>query len=454
MANTLSQPLEPPLLAMRECLISLVNYAKSRRVLNNLLRYHPLTYPHTRSVIQEMVLAGPDQRRKLQHRLLAATLRTARRTAYGRTMPDAFADWPILGKEAVRDNPRRFFAPTLWPVPAATSGSSGVPLKLERALSNIASEQAFLDALLAPYGLSFRTARVAVLRGDNIKSPSDTAPPYGRYRDDHYLVLSFPHLNARTFDWFATELKQFQPDILWIYPTGGSFLASLLQEHGRQLRVPVILSSSEMLMPQARSLMQQVFDSAVVDYYGQAERACLSWQDDSGAAWFHPAYGLVELEPQPPEPDSTLREARVIATGFWNSRMPLVRYDTGDRIAYPAHYTADDLAMVALGCKPFSQVVGRQTEYLVTPEGGRVLGLNNIPREVDHILRVQFVQERRDHVDIRVQPAPGYCPEDAARLLANARTKIPDSVTVAIVTDMPLVMTTQQKTPFVVRTVG
>jgi phenylacetate-CoA ligase len=453
MANTLSPPLDAPFPAMRERLIALVNYAKSQRWLNNLLRYHPFAYAETQRVIREMALSGPEQRRELQQRLLADTLRTARRTPYGRAMPASFADWPVLQKEDVRKDPRRFLAPTLWPVPAATSGSSGVPLKLERALGNIASEQAFIDSLLAPYGVSFRTARVAVLRGDNVKSPADTAPPYGRYRDPGYLVLSFPHLGPRTFAWFAAELEKFQPDVLWIYPTGGSFLASLFQEHNRHLRIPVILSSSEMLSPQARQLMQQTFGSVVVDQYGQAERVCLSAEDDSGAVWFQPAYGLVELVPLPLEPDATHRTAQVIATGFWNRRMPLVRYDTGDRIAYPLDYTEADLAEVALGLKPFTQVVGRQTEYLVTPEGSRVLGLNNIPREVDHILRVQFVQAERDRVEIRVQPGPGYGPMDAAKLLAHARTKIPATVEVVIDDTTPLITRAQHKTPFVVRTV-
>lgn len=454
MVSILFPPFELPLPAMREHLIALATYAKSRRWLNNLLRYHPLYYRETRAVIARMALLGPDARRGLQTDLLEKTLRTARRTAYGRAMPEHFADWPILDKEQIRLAPGRFLAPTLWPVPAATSGSSGVPLKLERALSGIASEQAFIDHLLAAYGLSFRTARIAVLRGDNVKSTADTAAPFGRYRDPGYLVLSFPHLGPRTCDWFADELARFRPDILWIYPTGGGFLASLLLERNRQLRIPVILSSSEVMTHPARLLLQQAFGSVLIDYYGQAERVCLSWQDDSGYAWFHPAYGLVEFDPLPQQGNATTREARVIATGFWNKRMPLVRYDTGDRIAYPAAYTAADLADVALGLKPFNEVIGRQTEYLVTPDGSRVLALNTIPREVNHILRVQFIQERPDHVEIRVQPAPGYTAADTAHLLANARTKIPESVSVTILSDTPLRTTAQMKTPFVVRTVG
>jgi phenylacetate-coenzyme A ligase PaaK-like adenylate-forming protein len=453
MANILFPHLEMPLpLVMRDRLTALVAYAKSQRRLNNVLRYHPLYYSKTQRVIARMALSGPEARRALQSELLAKILRTAQRTPYGRAYSLNLHDWPILDKEQVRADPGRFLAPVLWPVPAATSGSSGVPLRLERGLSNIASEQAFLDSLLAPYGLSFKTARIAVLRGDNVKSPVDMTPPFGRYRDPGYLILSFPHLNPETLDWFADELERFRPDILWIYPTGGSFLASLLQEHQRHLRIPVILSSSEVLEWQARALMQHTFGSVVLDYYGQAERVCFSWQDEAHTAWFHPAYGLVELDPLPAEDSTAVREARVIATGFWNKRMPLVRYDTGDRIAYPAAYTARDLADVALGLKPFLQVMGRRTEYLVTPEGGRVLGLNNIPREVAHLLRVQFIQERANHVEIRVQPTPGYTPEDAAHLMRNARTKIPDSISIAIVSDLPLRTTAQMKTPFVIRT--
>lgn len=450
-ALTTSPPQVLPL-AMRDQLIRLVGYAKSQRWLNDALRYHPVLYPLAMRAITRLDVADPAARLARQQDLLRETLKLARRTRYGRTMPTDIRDWPVLTKERVRQDPDAFHAPSLWPIPAATSGSSGVPLRLERSLSSVAAEQAFFDHILAPSGLNFRTARVAVLRGDYVKPPSDMTAPFWKYRDAGYLVMSFPHLNPRTFGWFADELEKFRPDILWVYPTGGMFLANLFEAQQRALKIPVVLSSSEMLWPSMREQLQRAFGGLVVDYYGQAERVCLSTQSSAAEAFFQPAYGAVELRPLPPT-DSGTREAKVVATGFWNRRMPLIRYDTGDRVAYPAHYADADLQLVALGLKPFLHVLGRQTEYLVTPDGGQILGLNNIPREVSHILQVQFIQHERDRVEIRVRADHSFSSADRDKLMANARTKIPDTVQVTIVTDRELETTAQHKTPFVIRRV-
>ena len=385
---------------------------------------------------------------------LQKTLRWATKTAYGkgRSISD-LSTWPILTKEMLRSNSNDFIS-GCWPtLPAATSGSSGSPLRLVRSLENIAMEQAFLDSLIAPY--NFKNSKIAVLRGDVVKATNDTTPPFGVYRDKRYLQLSAAHLSPTTISWFADELERFAPDVLWIYPTAGDYLASLLAQQNNHISIPVVFSSSEMLTMQSWHRLKNIFGGDVIDYYGQAERVCLSYCRSPDESWFHGAYGYVELQPVTVSGlDEGEAHAEIIATGFWNRAMPLVRYATGDRIAYPAAYTKADLKDVAIGKKPFLRVVGRQTEYLITPEGGRIQALNNIPREVDHILRVQFIQENVDQVDILVQPTAKYTPPDGEKLIANARRRIPESISLHLIDDQPLRMTKGGKTPFLIRTVN
>jgi phenylacetate-CoA ligase len=303
--------------------------------------------------------------------------------------------------------------------------------------------------MLSPWNLSFRTARIAILRGDNIKSPNDRTPPFGVQRG-RQLVLSFPHLAADTFAWYKQELRRFKPDILWIYPTGGDFLASLYQQHGASLKIPVVFSSSEMLSADAFGRLQQVFGATVLNYYGQAERVCLAWQTKPHEAWFVPGYGKVELRPTDREAPEGYRAAAVYATSLWNKAMPLVRYNTGDAILYPEAVPDSDLSDIANGLKPFTTLLGRESEYLVTPGGGRIQALNHVPRGV-RALRVQLIQHAPERLEIRASPAAGFNSDDEALLLSNARAKIPADIAIEIVTDKPLERTASHKTPFVIR---
>ncbi len=411
---------------MKSQLLALAGVAKSLPKLNNLLRYNPFYYATVAAIIRAIKQTSASERRAAVQPLLQKTLEEAAKTAYGKGRSLNLAEWPVLTKEVVRQNPVHFHTSQWISVPASTSGSSGVPLRLRRSLKNIVAEQAFLDALISPPIPKFRDARVAVLRGDTVKSPADYSPPFGSYRHPHQLALSFPHLNNATADWYIDELTKFRPDILWVYPTGADFLASLCLARQRQLSVPVTLSSSEMLSPPAWDRIRKAFGGELIDYYGQAERVCLSYQRHPNEAWFHPAYGFVELFPDHEQvADDHLRRAKIVATGYWNDKMPLVRYDTGDYIAYPKHYTEADLAQVALGLKPFTRIIGRESEFLITPKGERIQALNNIPRDVKHLRQAQFIQHHSDQVEIRLDVEEAFNKQDYQTLLTSARTKIP-----------------------------
>ena len=436
---------------MRSQLLKLVRFIKSFQKLNDLLRYNPLLYPTITAAIRTVEQTNGYNRYSAVHPLLEATLKNAQKTPYGKGQDRTLAHWPILQKAEVKADVGRFQTSQWLTVPAATSGSSGVPLQLKRSLKNITAEQAFLDDLLKGSAPPFRQARTAVLRGNTVKDPADQQPPFGVYQNENNLVLSLFHLNERSAGWFIRELEKFQPDILWVYPTGADFLASQCLQSSVQLSIPVVLSSSEMLPHASWNRMKEAFGGDIIDYYGQAERVCLSYQHQPDEAWFHAAYGFVELFPDDEPVDEHLRRAKIVATGYWNDKMPLVRYDTGDYVAYPAHYTADDLSLVALGLKPFTRIIGREGDFIITPQGERIQALGQISAGIKHLRRVQFIQHRSDQVEVRLDVEPGFGESEKRALLEHARTKIPPTVELTLVTDQPLEVTHTGKTPFVIR---
>jgi phenylacetate-CoA ligase len=94
--------------------------------------------------------------------------------------------------------------------------------------------------------------------------------------------------------------------------------------------------------------------------------------------------------------------------------------------------------------------LGREQEILVCPKGVRLTGIDHIPRDVDHILRIQVIQESLDDVRILVLPAAGYTERDAAQLMHNARAKVPASMKLRIETAQWLERTPRGKTPLVI----
>jgi len=422
---------------------------RSSYLLDVILRNNPIYYSGVRDQLEKFEYQGEDERKLHCDALLERTLRwSAGSSASGRVL----ADWPILEKSKLRDYPGRYQHSNFLVIPASTGGSTGVPIRVVRSLLNVAAEQAFIDHNLLVTGKNFRTARIAILRDDNFKPPSDQNPPFGKVvYGGRRLILSPQHLNPETIAWYVGALSDFAPDILWIRPSIGEYFAKTLIEKGLFLKIPTILSSSEVLGNAARVFIRQCFASRIIDFYGQAERVSFAYSQSEDEYFFHPAYGHVEFLPHSEETNNGSATADINGTGYWNEAMPLVRYRTGDRVIYPAKYTKRDLALVSLGLKPVQGISGRDGDYVVSPRGEILATLGQLTRNVDHVLRMQIVQTDVNSLKLFVLSAPGFCDADKRRLLENARQKIPLDMLIDIEEIDQLISLPSGKVPFVIR---
>ena len=324
-----------------------------------------------------------------------------------------------------------------------------VPLQLTRSLRSIVLEQACIDAMLQRLRVDPRDARMAVLRGDNVKNPSDLQPPFWiSVAGGRRLVFSSNHLNAATVEAYARALAEFRPDVLWAYPTALESLCLLLLRTGRKLSVPRVLTSSEMLAPQVWELARAALGCELLDYYGQAERVAFAYAQRPGEYRFLPGYAHVELHPTTREGEHVLYE--IAGTNLWNFAMPLPRYRTGDLVKLPASWGARELEEVTLGVRAIPGVLGRDSDILVSPDGVQLTGIDHFQRDVAHIVRIQVIQEAPDQVHVLVLPDDGYTGQDAEQLLHNIRTKVPASMRVDIRRVDVLERTVLGKTPFVI----
>lgn len=431
---------------------ALVKKLKTLRIGDAAIRRNPIFYGSVRRQLHELERADAAARREWVHARLREVLSCASRSAYGRRIGGGplLESWPLLEKSAVRGNPGEFLSgPAVFAARASTGGTTGVPLQLTRSLRSIVFEQACIDEMIRRLGADPHTARIAVLRGDSIKDPSDTRPPYWACAaGGQRLLLSAHHLNAASVAHYAQALRDFRPDVLWAYPTALESLCVLLQRAQVQLRIPRVLTSSELLHPPLWDLARATLGCELLDYYGQAERVAFAYAQSAQEYRFLPAYAYVELHPVAVDAEHV--DYEIIGTNLWNSLMPLPRYRTGDLLRLPAAWGAAQLEEVVLGLRTFAGVLGRDSEVLVSPDGVRIIGLNHLPRDLQHVIRIQVIQEAADEVRILVLPAEGYCAQDAEQLMRNVRAKLPLSMRVAIECTQALERSALGKVPFVI----
>ncbi len=430
---------------------TLTNAFKLLRLANIAVRRNPLFYGAARRQLAFLESADFETRRAWTRSRLDKVLRMASDTQYGRRVGGGsqLESWPLLEKASIRDDPESFHNGRGWRfVRATTGGTTGMPLRLIRSLESVAMEQACLDRLVGRMRANPESARLAVLRADSIKDPSDWDPPFWRTANGgRRLILSSHHLNPRTIAAYCGALDTFRPDVLWAYPSALESLCHLLMDSGKRVSIPHVLASSEVLNPEVWKLARQTLSCVVTDHYGQAERVAFAYAFEVGEFRFLPGYAHIELNGV----DGVEGLYEIVGTALWNHAMSLVRYRTGDLVRLPLSCSVRELEEVTLGVRPFEGVLGRESDFVLSPEGGRIIGINHFPREVEHVRRIQVIQESLDQVRILVLAGQGYSSQDSERLLRNARNKLPASMRVTVEKAEELERTSLGKVPLVVR---
>ncbi|HEX2189570.1 MAG TPA: hypothetical protein VHG51_11760 [Longimicrobiaceae bacterium] len=362
----------------------------------------------------------PEQVAEAQLARLNEVVSHARRTVplYRDRLPDArladpaeLRDLPVLRKDDLRAAGRGAVSGLHAGgrlVEIHTGGTTGAPLTVYCDRATLQRNYAFFGRLLAWTGAA-PGCRTATFAGRTLVPPAQREPPFWRMNAaGNALLFSSYHIAPDTVGHYVDRLASFRPELIDSYPSSIEPIARHVLEQGiTGVRPRAVVTSSETLTPEVRSLVSEAFGCPVFDYYGAAEMAALVTQCERGSYHVNPEFGVVELlrDGIPAGPGEA---GEIVATGFINPVMPLVRYATGDVAAWREGECACGRAFPML-----DRIEGRRDDVLVTPEGRRVGRLDPIFKAVGSIFEAQIVQDAPDHV--RVNVVGGMTePEEAA----------------------------------------
>jgi phenylacetate-CoA ligase len=316
---------------------------------------------------------------------------------------------PILDKETVRSHPDLFYAGNYLREPCeivSTSGTTGATLRIRVDAEGRRRNYAFFGRLKCWAEID-PGARVAVFAGRTIVPASVNAPPFWRYNlAAHALLFSSYHLSDTNVPAYLGRLCGWNPELIDSYPSSVSMLARhVLENGGPAPRPKAIITSSETLLSDQREAIAAAFNTRIFDQYGAAEQACFISQCEIGAYHVHPEFGVTEFVPDPSDHSHSV--SQIIATGFTNWAMPLLRYQTGD-VAIPA---AGECAC-GRNFPTVEQILGRTDDLITTPDGRRVGRLDPVFKGLETIRQAQIVQENLNRIRILIVPGNGFSNAD------------------------------------------
>jgi len=415
--------------------------------------------------LQRTQWLSEDQIRALQLERLTALVRHAYETVplyQSRPKPDVpftdlaqLRDLPVLSKDQLRA-PRSRVTSTLRgrggvgrrTVEVHTGGTTGKPLTIYCDRATLQRNYAFFERLKQWAGIP-RGARVATFAGRTIVSPGQTKPPFWRFNAAaNTLLLSSYHISPDTLPHYVQGLRAFGPDLIDSYPSSLRPIARYLLDEGiSDLRPRAVITSSETLDADTRRVIEAAFGCRVFDHYGAAEMAAFVTQCEAGTYHVNPEFGIVEVvrDGRPAGPGEV---GEIIATGFLNPVMPLIRYATGD------------LATVASGpCRcgrafpSLARIEGRADDVVVTPEGRWIGRLDPIFKSVSSLHETRIVQDRADHVRVEVVPLETFSTADRDALVSALGHRLGPSMSIDVVQVNQIPRTAAGKFPAVVNLV-
>lgn len=307
---------------------------------------------------------------------------------------------------------------------AGTSGTTGTPIVLYRDLYSITFENAIFWKQKDWAGIR-KGERKATLRGDVLIPASRKRPPFWRY--DYMgreLMLSSFHIAKDTARYYAEILKEFKPAYVEAYPSSLYVLAKFIKENGlKGVSFKTAIVGSETMQDYKKSLIEEVFNCKVYDYYGNAERVIAIATCPKGNHHVIPEYGFVEFI------DCKDNEGykEMVGTSFINMSMPLIRYKTGDIVMSSGRECE---------CGRRSQVIdkimGRLTEFVITPEGRFVALMDCVYKGLKNIIEAQLVQEDYENIRVKVVPDEDFSDSDGNELIERIQRRLGSGMNICI----------------------
>jgi phenylacetate-coenzyme A ligase PaaK-like adenylate-forming protein len=333
--------------------------------------------------------------------------------SYYQTLMDRFKIWPediknqedlhklpVLTKNTIRENLSLFIsskASSLRPVVARTGGSTGTPF--EYRISRSFESYMWGSIWRAWTAGGYRPGdKVAVLGGDRIAKNSL------KHKFYHFLnnwkYISITDLDDNNLLNIFQSIQRTACKMIYAYPTPLYLLSCYMLENGLNVRINHIVTTSEMLFPEHRLVIEKAFQCKVFDSYGANDGGALAFECDYfDGHHLSMERSITEVvnDKGGKVPNGTT--GNLILTDLENYAMPLIRYKVGDRGSI-----INEPCECGRGLNRLQKISGRIKDFVELNNGRRIDGsyFTKRFRKISGIVLFQIIQKQSKDIYAKV----------------------------------------------------
>lgn len=312
----------------------------------------------------------------------------------------------------------------------STGGTCGSPLYFYANASRSLVEYAYLTSSWCRAGYKLDMP-MAVLRGRVVRADRDGF--YHEYEPilRHHHYSSF-HMSDENMGRYIEHMATIGPCFLHVYPSTVAALARFLLRTAMPApgNVRGIIAESEIVYPEQRKMVEEVFGCRYFSCYGHTEKLVLAAECEHSTDYHvWSTYGYFELLDEDGESVTTPgRRGEIVGTGFINTVIPFIRYRTGDW----ATYVADRCEACGRAQPIIRDIRGHRTqEVLIAADGSEIswTALNMHDDTFARVRQFQFTQRVPGQAVLRIVPGERFGEEDVDRIRRNLGRKLDGQLT-------------------------
>ncbi len=247
-----------------------------------------------------------------------------------------------------------------------------------------------------------------------------------------YVYLDTMAVTKQSVHEFALAWKKVKPTLLFGHAHSLFVLAQYVKEMGLGGVMPSgIISTSMMLLPHERELIENVFSCRVTDRYGCEEVSLIGCECEvHDGMHMNIEHLVIEFIKDDGSPASPGEPGNIVVTDLMNRAMPFVRYQVED-VGIPR----DEICSCGRGLPLMGKVTGRVADFLLKNDGTKVAGISiieNTLTEISGIDQMQIVQETLSLMHLNVVPGAGYSLSTEEALISYFRELFPGEVDIRL----------------------
>jgi phenylacetate-CoA ligase len=321
---------------------------------------------------------------------------------------------PVLTKEDVRQNFERLVSEKALKhdlVFRHTSGTTGKALHFYVTNAALAFQWAVWWRHRVRFGVQ-PGAWHANFTGKRVIPIDQRTPPFWRWNKPlQQALLTMHHLTPEKIV-SVIEFLNSQPFEFYSgYPSIIHMLALHASAAGLTLKSPprAVFTGAENMLDFQRRDIRKFTGAVLTDQYGCSE-GCGNASHCSEFVYHEDfEFGVMEgVELQPGNPARS-----IVCTGFACDAFPFIRYEVGDTAVWEEN---GKHCLCGRESRVLLRIDGRKDDYVMTPEGTRIMRFDYVFKDAMNVKEVQIVQEELGEITIRAVRRDGYGTKDEAQI--------------------------------------